>query len=1262
MALRRRDLLIACLGGFIAWGFAVRWFPVLRYIGYVFFAGITTSVLCLGAVILLTVRSGNEWGANPVSLAGSSIAFLSPDKWEHDVRIYEKSVDYRPEPLYPQSFLVSEALGELLDLALGEFVSSWYREISGSPRFINEVDRGIRAALGNLRDRLFREDLVEILVSRFVPILTNHFRDFDTAERAVRGRNLSRTVTESEELEIAIASRYRNGNLHPAISVSSFTDPKQVQQEHLRKLVVSLLPKLLPEGLLSSRAVSILIREIVTCAVLYPLLLLLSDPDTWNQLMEAYARTALQDRKTVRRLREALDQHASPAPKSKHSQAFPRLRAGDSERDFERFVRVIRRCNILSDARRFRSQIASQLKRESMVEGQDQVYLRRLETGKRVLDQKVAKLSVPTGQPNNAPVNPVDLRYSYISKPHEVSLVDVMHNAAGLSYFMEYMDRLNLMSLVQFWVVVDGFRNPLEDDFGDDTPSNAVTWTTADRNDVVLISEQHLSKPELRVPAESRQAVKEFISAGKRASPEQYRKARTVILTTQTSVLLEMQNKYYPGFKKSDLYYKYLASDEAASASASTSQPGRPSVSRSTYSEGSERRPLPPLTGRVSSPQTNAKPNELLRTAVSTTDLWNQPKHLGDLHFLRRSLDSDRARLFDDDDLETDHLAASIQSTGKDSQNGDGGDGHSRHVIESMEAALNDIITNQPNDSKLEETKSSILHSSREQDSSRSSLEFPQHDNGPVGEKVKPSIASLGLVNTSSRIGVFTDNDLFSDEEKFIEDEYADPETPEDEKDPAEEIHEAAPGDLGLAEAISALTSDIEKLIAQEAVVDTLTRKAELTNNTAELRILGKSKSSLHREIRRKEMQRQQYIIQESDNSLYGRSTVQIKSIMVGKEEDGREYALYLIEVQRNSGDQMPAASWAIPRRYSEFHELHQRLRMRYPSVRNLEFPRRRMVMKLQRDFLHKRRLALEAYLRQLLLLPDVCRSRDLRAFLSQRAIISSEESNDHDLEHQRLEENKDLVTRIYNSVADGMDDFLGNITVLDQLSTAGQNLISAATNQLATTNNPPPDHRLISPEDSLTTAEAEAELNTFEYRELEPFVKPICDIFLEIFELNKGNNWLRGRAVVIVLHQLLGGTVERKVREFARSLVEDSSLLRYIHLAKDTLWPVTADGEGRRFRDLKPRSLAEKMKSRTEASVMLATLVPDLAANVVGRANAQAAARRVFATTNNQRLNAHLVFTVLDEIVAVLLGNASADGNGNGSGSGSGSGSGGVR
>ena len=71
-----------------------------------------------------------------------------------------------------------------------------------------------------------------------------------------------------------------------------------------------------------------------------------------------------------------------------------------------------------------------------------------------------------------------------------------------------------------------------------------------------------------------------------------------------------------------------------------------------------------------------------------------------------------------------------------------------------------------------------------------------------------------------------------------------------------------------------------------------------------------------------------------------------------------------VIEVRRRAGDQMPAATWVISRRYSEFHELNKRLRAKFPPVRNLEFPRRQMMLKLQKDFLHKRRLGLEKYLR----------------------------------------------------------------------------------------------------------------------------------------------------------------------------------------------------------------------------------------------------------------------------------------------------------
>lgn len=214
-----------------------------------------------------------------------------------------------------------------------------------------------------------------------------------------------------------------------------------------------------------------------------------------------------------------------------------------------------------------------------------------------------------------------------------------------------------------------------------------------------------------------------------------------------------------------------------------------------------------------------------------------------------------------------------------------------------------------------------------------------------------------------------------------------------------------------------------------------------------------------------------------------------------------------------------------------------------------------------------------------------------------------------------------DFVTRIYNSVADGMEEFLGNIPVLDQLSVAGQNLISAATTQLANTNGTiTPSDRLRNSEILVvgqpnTDAEAEAELLAFENKELEPFVTPICDIFLETFELNRENNWLRGRAVVVVLHQLLGGTIERKVRESFDNLLSENNIVKYVDALKDSMWP------NGRMKVSVERTDQDREKSRKEAATVLNTLVPELASSVVGRQNAQLAAKKLEGTVNNARL-----------------------------------------
>ena len=1181
-------------------------------------------IACFALFAILSVRP--RWHAQSTQRRSQTASFLESAIWIRDTEWQHRCARYHRKSIL-KSFIVAESIDELFNWILRDFVASWYGNISSSPAFINEIDNAIRDVVIDVSDTLQRLDLVETVVLRFVPIITRHLRDFYEAEQSVRGKNLTRKVTESEELDLAIAAKYCDGRLHPAAS-TAFSDTRLVQTEYLRKVVARLLPKLVPEELAQSRAVTVMIREIVSCAVLSPLVGLLCDPDTWNQALEAFGRTMLDDRKTVRKLRAALDTHASPAPKAQRPQTFPKLAPHDDDRKFERFIRGIRQCNNLSDARRFRNEVSSQLKRESMLEGQDQIYLRRLESGKRILDQRVGMLSAVGGS-SSVQSNRTSNSSQTKSKMADAGILDILRDASGLSYFMEYMDRLHLMTLVQFWVVVDGFRNPLENDLYEDPGfiDGPRHWSESDRLDIAQISEAYLARPELKIPQSAREAVQDFLRSARSATMSQYHRARSAILRAQTAIQEELGERYLPNFRKSDLFYKLLTSDDVSTkATLQSRKPIDGRDSKKSLEETSlKASQAPPPVSRVQSGLTNPKS---AAKSSSSSDL--KSVLLGgqeDMQRTRRSLDINVSGPLFDDDVEPDSAVRSRRSFDVQLSNGDQSGDTDEHMVEAIEAALSNIMTSDHPDEELREPlfgdRGRGDDFNRELGSEVSTSNLEQNDMDLFGRRGKPDLVSLGLVETSSRIGFFRDNDLFG-EEKFPEDEHVESDD-SGSKDSNGEIKEAAPGDLGLAEAISALTVDIDKLVAQESIVDTLTRKAELTNNVAELRILGKSKTSLQREVRRKELQRQQYIVQESDNSLFGRATVHIKSIMVGKEEDGQEFALYVIEVNRQAGEHMPAASWAIARRYSEFHRLHQRLRQIYPVVRNLEFPRRRLVMKLQNEFLHRRRASLEHYLRELLRIPAVCRSFDLRAFLSQRPILSE---NDIRGEGARA----DMVSRIYTSVTDGMDEFIGNIPVLDQLSVAGQNLISAATSQYYN-NARVQDAQNSTHTDATEIHEARTELDAFDNQTLEPIVKPICDLFLEAFELNRAPNWLRGRAVVVVLHQLLGGTVERKIREVAKSFFAEDSLLKYITLVKETLWP-----GGLLQKERKQRTETQKRASRREASVVLAALVPELAASVVGRSNAQAAGRRLFATFNNPRLNTHLIFVLLDEAVAVLF------------------------
>lgn len=100
-------------------------------------------------------------------------------------------------------------------------------------------------------------------------------------------------------------------------------------------------------------------------------------------------------------------------------------------------------------------------------------------------------------------------------------------------------------------------------------------------------------------------------------------------------------------------------------------------------------------------------------------------------------------------------------------------------------------------------------------------------------------------------------------------------------------------------------------------------------------------------------------------------------------------------------------------------------------------------------------------------------------------------------------------------------------------------------------------------------------------------FTAPICDLLIEVFDL-KENNWLRRQAIVVVLQQFLGGTIERKFKDALKSTLSEDSLVKGLQAFEEMMWP-----GGERRPASTPRTDQEKLETRIRAGRNLSLLIP---------------------------------------------------------------------
>ena len=124
---------------------------------------------------------------------------------------------------------------------------------------------------------------------------------------------------------------------------------------------------------------------------------------------------------------------------------------------------------------------------------------------------------------------------------------------------MEFMDRRGRMRPLQFWLLVNNIKDPLEDADSEPLPQHS-SWTRNDIDDLSAIQEGYFSNTALDVDNQLRRDLATFLENPGKASIEQYQKARKAILFAQQSVYSTMEREDWPLFRKTIMAQVYCCS------------------------------------------------------------------------------------------------------------------------------------------------------------------------------------------------------------------------------------------------------------------------------------------------------------------------------------------------------------------------------------------------------------------------------------------------------------------------------------------------------------------------------------------------------------------------------------------------------------------------------------------------------------------------------------------------------------------------------
>ncbi|KAG7194124.1 Intermediate filament protein [Scheffersomyces spartinae] len=1118
----------------------------------VFWIGVSTLPLAIYGI------ASNRRHLRPISIDRPQrrFQFLESDHWIKAKAKLMVNTNKLDDPITSDSFLISELLNDFIDLIINEFINSWFVKISPSNNlFQNALKLELQNVTRTIHNRLLTINYPQLLVTKILPLLQDHFEAFNKARDAiVHIASQNKIPTDSLEYDIEIAKAFKRGGIHYGVTIGKGhgTEPKSNEIHYLRNKVASILPYLLSEPESENDIVLALVREIMACTILVNVFGMLSEGDFYNLLIVKFIGDNLKRQDQVKQLRAALEEHTLKLTFVSPSTHEIRLKIALLDNSshvsaFKQIISEVTKLTSLQELKDIRGYITVEFF-SSVSSSHNEKLLRRMKKVRNVLDERIRALNK-----NKTIDNSID----------ELTIYDIFDNSVVYKQFVAFMNYNGRIKYLNLYNDIEKLKAPLEelsmveeDDYDEEdevdeefeeTERLSLSLGFSSMDDIRRIRRVYFNDDDHIIDESLKQAIDQLILKDGTNDFKLYMRVRKSLFRLQNDILKSLVEDDLPAFKQSEFFQKVV--------------------------------------------------------------------DLKVFHFQEPSIENT---------ADVDTLDTIKNYTYKEDNNKDQADGEiSQTVIKAVEDAFTQIM----NSDTMQSTTAVLKDSKRELLGSTIPSSLFGDDTHVIGGSSRNS-------NRNSR--------LFDDELSENENESG-TDTESISLDSSEpsllsggggggggeqlQLFLAGPGNLSLSEEIVKLNEDLHKLTEQLSILAPLIRKAELTNNVNELRILMKSKTSLEREINAKELQRQQYIVQENDNSLYGKSKVSIQSYIIANEHD-KDYVLYIVEVQKYSAENpnVTTAGWIVARRYSQFYKLNEYLKFNYPKVGGLKFPKKAvLVLKFQqRQIVELRKQLLEEYLQDLIRIPEICSDKAFRAFLS---------SENFDLKSSLLFGKS--IQSLSNKVYSGLSTRLNpepyrnpNTAVSTSASTSSVSATVATATEL-TENMKEMQRELRQYDDSSSSSS-----NNEDSKTTTVFVRLICDFLISIFRLKSSKTWLRGRALVVILQQLFGTTIEKKVYQFVDLQVRsESKLIDLLVMTKNMLFP---NGH---FKDPPVvRSYYEMSTTKQEARVIFGEFMKEACGRIFGVVNTNYAATHLFDMVQVDFLNEHLMFEVFDLLVAEVF------------------------